>query len=311
MTQHENQLPTQVQQARTQADEMMKALFAQSDTADKVAADDATQDTGDKPTLEEQPKHENWEAKFHTLQGKYNAEVPRLNDLARQQAAEIQRLTSLVEAKQEQPPATAPAKTTLNREALEAYDDEFGKLVDLIEAQKAEIDVLKSTLGQVQGNVQQVGQHQQATATDMFWRELRAAVPDFDAINADPAFVAWLNEPDGLSETPRKVIGDTAMKALNHEKVARIIKEFKSQRGKQQPKPQVNLSPSTTSVNHDLHTQQMQQGAVYGRDEISDFYRKVQDGFPFKWRNEVVADAARAAAIRIEIQQAGIEGRIA
>lgn len=316
--QHENQLPKQVIAARAEADEMRKAIFGQGDTP-AGAADGQNVDTGDKPAQQQAPnvqQPENWEAKFHTLQGKYNAEVPRLSETMRQQSAEIQRLTQLVEALQAKQPEpaqqTQQPQSTVDRDALTAYDEEFGKLVDLIEAQKAEIEALKSQVGQVQGNVQQVGQAQQTTATELFWGKLYAVVPDFDAVNADPAFHTWLAEPDGLSGLTRKQIGDRALAEADHAKVARIINEYKSQRGKQKPPPQQSITPDTKPVNVDAQVAQIQApGVVFRQPEINEFYRKVQAGFPFEWRGQIVKDAAAASLIRVEIQKAGIEGRIA
>ena len=316
--QHANQLPKQVIAARAEADEMRKALFGQGDTP-AGAADGQIVDTGDKPAQQQAPnvqQPENWEAKFHTLQGKYNAEVPRLSETLRQQSAEIQRLTQLVEALQAKQPEpaqqTQQPQSTVDREALTAYDEEFGKLVDLIEAQKAEIEALKSQVGQVQGNVQQVGKAQQTTAAEIFWGKLRAAVPDFDQVNADPLFHAWLAEPDGLSGLTRKQIGDSALAEADHAKVARIINECKSQRGKQLPPSPQNISPDTVTVSPDAHVAQFQApGVVYRQGEINDFYRKMQTGFPFEWRGQIVKDAAAGSLFRAEIQKAGIEGRIA
>lgn len=311
--QHVNQLPAQVQAAKADLEEMKKALGL-GDTADATAKK-ADTDTGDEPTRKDEPKpqSENWEAKFHTLKGKYDAEVPRLSELARQQNAEIQRLTALVEAGQQQGGQQQDQQqpSTVNREALMAYDDEFGKLVDLIEAQKAQIEAMQAQLGQVQGSVQQVGKAQQETATDIFWRDLRAAVSDFDAINADPAFHAWLAQEDGLSGLTRKQIGDRALSAFDHEKVAKIINEFKSQRGKQPSPPKQDVTPDTKPGNVETRVAQIQApGEVYRQGELNDFYRKLQGGFPFQWRGQIVKDAAAASLIRIEIQQAGLEGRI-
>ena len=316
--QHENQLPKQVIAARAEADEMRKALFGQGDTP--AGADDGQSvDTGAQPAQQQAPnvqQPENWEAKFHTLQGKYNAEVPRLSETLRQQSAEIQRLTQLVEALQAKQPEptqqTQQPQSSVDREALTAYDEEFGKLVDLIEAQKAQIEALTAQVGQVQGNVQQVGQAQQTTAAELFWGKLYAAVPDFDAVNADPAFHTWLAEPDGLSGLTRKQIGDRALAEADHAKVARIINEYKSQRGQQkQPPPQQNITPDTKSGNVDAQVAQIQApGPIIRQSEMTDFYRKIQAGFPFEWRGQIVKDAAAASLIRVEIQKAGVEGRI-
>lgn len=315
--QHANQLPKQVIAARAEADEMRKALFGQGDTP-AGAADGQSVDTGAQPAQQQAPnvqQPENWEAKFHTLQGKYNAEVPRLSDTLRQQSAEIQRLTQLVEALQAKQPEpaqqTQQPQSTVDREALTAYDEEFGKLVDLIDAQKAEIEALKSQVGQVQGNVQQVGKAQQLTAAELFWNKLRAAVPDFDAINDDPAFHTWLAEPDGLSGYTRKQIGDHALGAGDHAKVATIVNQFKSQRGQQPSPPKQNITPDTKPGNVDAQVAQIQApGPIIRQSEMTDFYRKIQAGFPFEWRGQIVKDAAAASLIRVEIQKAGVEGRI-
>lgn len=318
-------LPKQVQEARAAAD-AIKARFA-SDTSKEAVTE--TKDTTETPepvaqevTPQKQPEPvattENFEAKFHTLKGKYDAEVPRMADYIRQLEDKIRHLES---AKASDPGAPPPPKadpvSDVNRDALIEYDEEFGKVFDLVQQQRAELATLKAALDQVQGNVSQVHQTQAQTALERYNSELARLVPDHKALDKDPAFNAWLNEPDGFSDNTRRDHGIAAVNAFDHVKVARIYNEYKSTlQAATPPPPPVpkSVDPSTHSTSPDDIAQQQQtrqQGPTFTSVEMREFHAKrARKDYPFTFRGVTYRNMEETRQIATEIMQAGIEGRI-
>lgn len=307
-------LPRQVQDARREADAIMAHL--KGDTSTEAAPE--TKDTEITPAPEEtqkpqpQPQVDNYEAKFHTLRGKYDAEVPRLHDLVRTLEDRIRQLEA--DAAQKPQEQTARPEASVNRDAVAAYDDEFGKMYDLVQAQKAQIDALRSEIATVKGSVGQVHEAQALTAQGLYEQELTKLVPDHKELNADPDFNAWLNEEDGFSGNTRRANGLAAVNALDHVKVARMYNEFKSSRKVVEPSPPPNRSfePATTSTTVDTaQYQQQQQGGTFTSAEVDEMYRRRRENiYPFQWRGVIFKSDAETKPYCAEIQRAGIEGRI-
>jgi hypothetical protein len=75
-----------------------------------------------------------------------------------------------------------------------------------------------------------------------FFDDLAAAHPDWEAVNADPAWLQWLTEDDETSGLVRQDILDRHNATQNVAKVAKMFSDFKKARAK--PQPQVTPSRS-------------------------------------------------------------------
>lgn len=277
-----------------------------------------------------------WMAKYGTLKGKYDAEVPRMAEQIRELKAEIANMqrSGAIGAQPEwnqrqnnpSDQAQTPAATEINRQTLTEYDEEFGKVLDVVQSQSAIINELRAQIASLGGNVEAVQQSQVQTATDHFWGELGRLVPDFDVVNQDPEFIAWLDEEDGLSGRTRKESGNAALASMDHFRVARIVNEFKSSRRSAesanqpaakkpaepivQPQPQ-SIQPSTAQSDATAAAAAVTQEPIFTSAEIDDIYSKRRVGrYPFQWRGQLVKTPADAEALCMEIQQAGVHGRI-
>jgi len=76
--------------------------------------------------------------------------------------------------------------------------------------------------------VAQVEQRVQQTVEQSFYSELGKAVTDWQAVNADPRWHAWLGEYDAIAGKPRQASLDEAHQGLDHVRVAALFNLFKS-----------------------------------------------------------------------------------
>lgn len=150
-----------------------------------------------------------WEHKYRRLQGKYDAEVPRLHQQLREVTATLQQLQAQ-QAAPPPPPAPSPTKDTepdryVSDEDVANYGEDF---VDI--QKRITLDAtreMRKQIADLQAQLQQTGSQMSAVS---FETKLLQAVPDFPVIDANPNWIAWLNEFDPLIRGPRRVVAQAA-----------------------------------------------------------------------------------------------------
>ena len=239
-------LPKQIAQQQKELEELEKQLAAQSEG--KPAEDtepppeepppeaEAKQEPATEPVKEEKPtqpvtqeiSEDAWQQKYRTLEGKYSAEVPRLNAQVKDLMAQLNQLQEAMrkpEPKKEEP--------EIQKLVTDADVEAFGS--DLIEVQrkvarevamefKKDIDALRAENADMREKLTQTGSQVGAVSFDT---RLYQLVPDFEEINVDPKWVAWLEEVDPILRGPRKLVAQEAFNRGDVEAVRDYVKMFR------------------------------------------------------------------------------------
>lgn len=256
---------------------------------------------------------ETWERRYKSLQGLFNAEMPKLQqankDLSRQLQEAIARLES-VEKPATQPQAKQPEPLSDPKDA-----DVFG--ADLVEmvtrivtravggvAQKVEATVAtyETRLKQIEQALAGTTQTVAATAEEQFFDRLAKLVPDWEQINADPEFLAWLAEVDPVYGQPRQAALTSAQQALNAQRAAAVFLAFKPSApvaAPAAPPVDTQVSPRARSA----APAAPQEKPIITQAQVAKFYRDVSAGL-YRGRD---ADVARMEAV---INSAIAEGRV-
>lgn len=177
------------------------------------------------------PPADDWERRYRTLQGKYDAEVPRLQGQIEGLTALIGELQSSLRAPPA-PAAVAPEeKTSRGGEIPVADVEQFGD--DMIQASRrwaraevqTELESLRGELRELKGGTQEL-RHQSLV------QRISAA---FDAdpqlgtrwrsLNTDPEFVGWLQHVDPFSGRKRQ---DLLTEAHGRGDVNRLMSFFRT-----------------------------------------------------------------------------------
>ena len=316
-------LPRAVQQQVEEAD----ALVAQMNGAQPVDPE-----TGEpivvapQPDPEPQPQNvspepetkpavseETWEQKYHTLKGKFDAEVPRLYAQVRELNTQVTQLTSDLAVAKAQPAPTVPASTPslITEQDKEAFGSD---LIDLIErATEAKMAgsrsleaQLTAEIAELKGKLGNVTERQVVSDKDRYESALTNAVPDWQALNVDQGFLNWLAEVDPVYGMPRQYALTNAYEALDATRTATIFNQYKKSVAPavQQSNNRADLqrqvaptrsrtSPAPTNPNLDKR--------VYSQQDIDSFYSEWRRGF---------IDEAEAVQIEKDIHAATVEGRI-
>lgn len=179
---------------------------------------------------------EKWEHKYRRLQGKYDAEVPRLHQQVKELQAALQQMQHHIQ-QAPPPPSDKPAEPEryVSDEDVANYGEDFVDIqrritLDATRELRKQVEELKTQLAQQGSQVQSVS----------FEARLLKAVPDFEQINADPAWIEWLNEVDPLIRGPRRAIAQQAYANGDVEAVKSYVDLWRKSQAPAQPAPAVS-----------------------------------------------------------------------
>ena len=327
-------LPKQVQAMADEAERLQNQIAGvePEQTEQPPAEEASTEPQGEQsvaeqveaPVLEpEAPKPEaitsddaTWERRYKTIQGKYNAEVPRLNaDLKDLRNQLTTALAQIDELKSRTARTTEPSQPLVTDKDVEAFGSD---LIDVIDRKAREVASqmvgtemaeLKAENQRLHDQLSGVTERQVSNDRRAYFAELARIVPDYEAINVDEGFLGWLSEVDPLSGMTRQDYLTNAWNTFDVQRTAALFNTYKQMTApppapapaaaKQQLQRQV--APGTSKVSTTAPTNTADR--VWSMNEIDQFYKAVA-------RGEYRGSEAEQVRIEAEIDQAVAEGRI-
>lgn len=317
-------LPRQIEQQLKDIAEIEKQLQApvepaegtpkpednrQTEPADPTPTPVASPEPEEKPTQQTPPpvSEEAWEHKYHRLQGKYDAEVPRLHAQVKELQSYVEQLRTQLSSK----PEAQPSETKMEKLVTDADVEAFGQ--DLIDVQrkvarevamefKSEVDALKAENAELRKQMQQTGNQ---VAETSFEQRLHRLVPDFAALNADDNWVQWLDEVDPILRGPRRNIAQEAFNRGDAEGVAYYVSLYRQQNSTpavdtKQAELQRQIQPSRSAA---PTAPVSQKGKTYTTQDVEKMFQKITSLHSSQKFDE-------AKKLEAEIDAAYMEGRV-
>jgi hypothetical protein len=257
-----------------------------------------------------------WRQRYQTLQGMFNAEIPRLNEQIRNMQAQLNARPVAP------PPAPVPEKVErlVTEKDIEAFG---GDLVDLAKRVAREIvaeqrgdltkDILplKAEVENLRKHIGTVEQTQGNASRQQYFDALSRQVPDYEAINADARWLSWLSEVDRLSGLKRQAFLDNAFEQFDVNRTAALFEAFKATIApppalQEAPRPAAlerQITPSTTKASAAAPLPGQPGTRTFSMREIEGFYRDVSQG-------KYVGKDDERARLETEIDSAVAEGRL-
>lgn len=267
---------------------------------------------------------ENWEQKYRSLQGKYDAEVPSLQAQIRTLTGQVAELTAKVQTppKPADPPPAAPEPPPklvtdkdvenfgpdvidlIARKAQEIVAEQTGKLTGELQALRAENAKLAA---QVEGTAETASK----AAYTGFIGEVRKRVPDLDTLDQNQSWLDWCMGVDPLSGSQRQLLLNDALTKGDLERTVAFIDTWrKTQPANPDPTPPAKdpaveaelrsqLEPGTSKT----PPAPAPEPSSITASDIAKFYDDVTKG---KYRGRDQERLAREA----EIDKAIAEGRV-
>jgi hypothetical protein len=330
-------LPAQVRQQVDGVKKLYEDMNKPDDPVDANPNPPAEGTEGNPPQEPAQPSpaptkdnKETWEQKYRTLQGMYNADVPRLQAQANKAQQEVKALSERVQQLEallgsvQKPPADPKPKAGnkfVTDEDVETFGEESISMMrraareEAAAAYEPVIEELRAKISELSGELKpqitDVKEEQAKQAVAKFWADFEGAVPNWRAINDEPEFKTWLLAADPLTGQDKQSFLAAAQARRDGLGVAKFFLEWERIKKGDNPNP----NPSTRDTKQDLEDQiapgrgrasappEGETKTTWKRDEISAFYAEVTKG-DFKGRE------AEKARIEADIIAAGKEGRI-
>lgn len=319
-----------------------KAVQQQIDDADRLVAElngDKTGDNGEPPKDPEtgegnQPQEpattvvdpapapvstepvnqipeEKWENKYHTLKGMYDAEVPRLHSQVKELNHQVQNLMAEMAVAKANVPQENKAPSLITEQDKEAFGPD---LIDLIErATEAKVSTFReresqllSEIKELKGKIGDVTERQVSSDKDRFLAGLGQQVPDWEALNVNQGFLAWLQEVDPVYGIPKQVALTNAYENLDVGRVAAVFNAYKAmvtpaQPAKQKVNQELQRQVAPTRSRATTEPTDSPNQRIWTEAEINSFYNDYRRG---------LIDADEAVRIEREIHAAAGEGRV-
>ena len=237
---------------------------------------------------------EDYEQKWRSLQGSYNASMRRVSELE-QRLVQMQTLVATMTEVQAQPPAQPQPEDY--RLLTDDEVSDYGESVDVMrKVSREELTPLvqrmlqiERSLGDVTGRivpqVEGIAAHQHQTAEQTFWGTLAQIVPDWREVNEDPAFQGWLLEIDPLTGSTRQAFLERAQQSLDAHRVAQFFMAWKGGSNPQPVPASRGNGASPSELERQIAPGRSRSSPATGRNQqtytaadISKFYDDVRRG---------------------------------
>lgn len=335
-------LPKAIQRQAEQADQLV-AQFAHADPSQLVVDPDtglpltppqapAPAQLDAPPPVAPTPPQEDFEQKYRSIKGKYDAEIPVLrsqaqtferinNTLSAQVAALTEQVASLQRTPVVSPPVPAAPVRAVTDKDVETFGSDLIDLITRIAGVQAgavtaeiapHIEHLRSTMARTNSEVGSVKQNVQQTERALYEQRLTEAVPNWRAINTTPEFLSWLAEFDPVLGKTRQAAVSEAYDAYDAPRTVAFLSAYAAHQRSLAPTrpltPQEELarqvSPRATQATSVAPVESAATSKrIWSQREISDFYTAAIQG---KYK----AAPAEKARIEQEIDLAVSEGRV-
>lgn len=290
-----------------------------------------------------QPAKADFEQQYRVLQGKYNAEIPRLqaqlrelmgaNRTLQEQVTATNALLASLGGQAQRPASGASASPQPVRLVKDEEIREYGAdLIDVVQRAAREavmpeverridqrvqpvVQKIENVANQSTSVAQRIVKQDQASVH----RLLTESVPNWQQLDTDEGFIGWLDQQDPFSGRTRGEMLNEAYRSLDGPRVVAFFKGYLNEHAAVTPpasgataasqgaSPQPRLEDMVVPGVPKAGAAGAQDGAnnkrIWSRTEIGKFYHDKQQGL---YRS----DPKKAAAIEADIFSAQREGRV-
>lgn len=244
---YRNHIPAAVREAAERAD----ALARESGAVGVPPLEDepieavAESEPAAAPAVEPPTPEIDYEQRYRTLQGKYDAEIPELQ-------ARVRQLQNVL-ASMEMPAAPAPSSPVTTNTVVSPEDIEtFGEDLTVAARRWAraeiqpELDSMRQELAELRGGHREIKSETAVSRIEARFNADPELGDKWRALNSDPEFMAWLRHVDPFAGEPRQDLLNRAVDKGDAERCMNFFKVYLAEHtAVSQPSP--TPLPQTTS----------------------------------------------------------------
>ena len=274
------------------------------------------------------PECAKWEQRYRVLQGKYDAEVPRLTyriaflenqieDLKKNNQQVANNQTQAAPDVNVQATSLADILRNSNDDRLKSFRENFPDIFDFVVL--AVDQVANNTKKAIEEKLASIEQVSVKNLEEKFWREIQSAVPDWQTICNDNSniWAEWLLKKDRYSPKRRLDLLKEAQAAFDSQAVINMLNDFKKEMGMGGGNPVASPQTNNPAPNQTTRPQQVVmppsgpasvpsssgQAEFITRSFINQFYQDKARG-RFYGREKLMNE------IEAKINKAVMEGRV-
>lgn len=169
---------------------------------------------------------ENWEHRYNSMKGRYEAQARQLSDMSAQMSQLQRELTNIQQQAQRRPDGDQHIQRLITPEEESDYGADFLTVVGKKAKEEItpEIAAMKREMDQLRAQFQGVGQNLALSAREKMYQNMDQSMPDWRDLNTNPQFLSWLKLPDTYSGAIRH---DLMMAAYERNDAPRLTAFFK------------------------------------------------------------------------------------
>lgn len=206
-------------------------------TEQNASPAEVEQHRSDPPKADREDSVDVWKARYHSLRGLFEQQVPTLQQRVKELASELETVRKGATTPSKTPdPALQPSGTkrvtekdveTFGGDLIDLVDRKAQEVVEKVAGQyEAKIAQLENALAKATGTVQQVQESQVQNARERFFVTLDSQLPGWNELQASDACQAWLGETiPGTDATWDDALKQAATQA-NAAKALSVFRQF-------------------------------------------------------------------------------------
>ena len=237
--------------------------------------------------------------KYKTLQGMYNAEVPRLHSQNKNLNQRVQQLEQLIATLSDQQKASSAPEPAAQRLVTDHDVEEYGDSIEVMrKVSREELGSVAQRLAKIEQSIQSlqssvvpqieaVSKRQAVSSEQQFWSELMNVVPNWREVNDEQDFQSWLLEIDPLTGNTRQTYLEDAQRQLDARRVGSFFTTWLNVTGQtaesrptgQAPKSRSELEKQVApGRSRNTGTPAANKGKIWTAGDITKFYDDVRTG---------------------------------
>ena len=250
------------------------------------------------PTPPRNPANENdidyWKHRVAAAEGRLKLEQPRMAQTIRELKDQLAQAQAKLAEFKASAPAASPADG-VKPEEVEQYGKDF---IDMV--QRVARTATPGVDPQLQDQVKAVAEQQRKISRDQFFESLKREAPQWESLNTNEDFLAYLAGLDPYTGRPRQELFDDAYEKLDAWRIANFFNSFSESR-------QVEIEPAKPSLANQVVPQANKavkpppSKKMWTTADVARFYDEVRRG---------VHSEEAAARIEQDIFAAQSEGRL-
>ena len=176
------------------------------------------------------PPSDDFRQKYDVLRSKYDVEIPTLHSQlaeSNDRIRSLEKMLAQLAERQAAPPAAEPEQY-VKPEDINEYGKDFFDVVGrrAKEVVSQEVKELRAKVAEFEKKFSETTDKQQVSRRQQVFTLLGQRVPNWQAINSDQRFLAWLAQEDVLSGQQRKELLSKAFEANHAERVVGFFETF-------------------------------------------------------------------------------------